>query len=109
MSARDDLVNGLIEHACCFSPEDGERLVDAHRDEVALEIGRDALGDDLLPALTRLVGEENATKLLADYRDGIAHELAEKVRAEGAYWGSSAAGRVYRAAAKLIDPVKDAT
>lgn len=69
MSARDDLINGLTEHACCFSEEDAKKMADA-----------------------------------------FAHELAEKVRAEGAYWGqSSAAGKVYRAAAKLIDPVKDAT
>jgi hypothetical protein len=37
--------------------------------------------------------------------DAFAHELAERIRTEGAYWGErSAAGRVYRAAAKLIDP-----
>jgi hypothetical protein len=37
--------------------------------------------------------------------DGHAHELAERIRTEGAYWGElSAAGKVYRAAAKLIDP-----
>lgn len=37
--------------------------------------------------------------------DQHAHELAEKIRAEGAYWGShSAAGKVYAKAANLIDP-----
>jgi hypothetical protein len=65
VSARDDLVAALVEHACCFSTEDAQRLVDAHRDEVALEIGRDALRDGLIPALTRLVGEANTAKLLA--------------------------------------------
>ena len=49
-------------------------FIDAHRDEVALEIGRDALKDGLVPTLTRLVGEANAAKLLADYRDAIARE-----------------------------------
>ena len=37
--------------------------------------------------------------------DAYAHELAEKIRREGAAWGKlSAAGKVYRAAADLIDP-----
>lgn len=108
MSARDDLTSGLTEHACCFSDERAAKMVDAHRDEVALEIGRDALRDGLAPTLARLVGEANAAKLLADYRDVVAHELAERIRKEGAYWGEqAAAGKVYRAAAKLIDPLKD--
>lgn len=50
-----------------------------------------------------LVGldEEDA----GEFVDAFAHELAEKIRTEGAYWGEwSAAGKVYRAAAKLIDP-----
>lgn len=81
MSARDEVIDGLSEHACCFSEEDAKRLVDAHRDEVALEIGRDALRDGLVPTLTRLAGEANATQLLADYRDAFAHELAERQRA----------------------------
>lgn len=29
MSARDEVLNGLSEHACCFSEEDAERMVDA--------------------------------------------------------------------------------
>lgn len=67
MSARDELVNALTEHACCFSEEDAKRMVDA-----------------------------------------FAHELAEKVRTEGAYWGQqSAAGKVYAKAADLVDPAKD--
>jgi len=37
--------------------------------------------------------------------DGHAHELAEKLWAEGASWGEqSAAGKAYRAAGDLIDP-----
>jgi hypothetical protein len=46
-------------------------FIDAHRDEVALEIGRDALRDGLVPALNRLVGEANARKLLADFLDQV--------------------------------------
>jgi hypothetical protein len=41
----------------------------AHRDEVALEIGRDALRDGLMPTLIRLVGEANAAKLIASAKD----------------------------------------
>lgn len=44
---------------------------DAHRDEVALEIGRDALRDGLVPTLNRLVGETNARKLLANFLDQV--------------------------------------
>ena len=107
MSTRDDLIAGLAGHACCFSEEDAQRLVDAHRDEVALEIGRDALRDGVVPTLTRLVGEVNAQKLMADYRDGVAHEMAEQQRDERPQhnpdwqcWGD---------AADLIDPVKDSS
>jgi hypothetical protein len=46
-------------------------FIDAHRDEVALEIGRDALRDGLWPTLNRLVGEANARKLLADFLDQV--------------------------------------
>lgn len=35
MSARDDLINGLVEHACCFSEEDAKRMVDALAHELA--------------------------------------------------------------------------
>jgi hypothetical protein len=47
------------------------------------------------------VSVDEATALM----NGYAHELAERQRAEGASWGQdSAAGKVYRAAADLIDP-----
>ena len=68
MSARDDLINGLTEHACCFSEADAKQMVDA-----------------------------------------FAHELAEQVRAAGAYWGQATPGKVYDKAAELIDPAKDTT
>lgn len=35
MSARDDLIAGLVEHACCFSEEDATKLVDAFAHELA--------------------------------------------------------------------------
>lgn len=114
MSARDDVVKGLEEHACCFSDEDAKRMTDAHRDEVALGIGRDALRDGLVPTLTRLVGEANAAKLLADYRDAVAHELAEQqrhhVRHQGQnplHYGSAHWAMIgVDEAADLIDPQK---
>lgn len=35
MSARDEVMNGLSEHACCFSDEDAKRMVDAFAHELA--------------------------------------------------------------------------
>jgi hypothetical protein len=35
VSARDDLISGLAGHACCFSEEDAERMVDAFAHELA--------------------------------------------------------------------------
>ena len=108
VNARDDLIAGLVEHACCFSEEDAQRLVVGHRDQVALEIGRDALKDGLVPTLIRLVGEANATRLLAEHRNAIAHDLAERQRAyaeaedgEPGCWHDGAHG-----VANLIDPKK---
>lgn len=109
MSARDDVISGLAEHACCFSEEDAERRVDAHRDEVALAIGRDVLRDGLVSTLNRLVGEANATKVLADYRAATAHELAEQQRAVNFDWYEDDATGAYMARAHLadlIDPLK---
>jgi len=65
MSARDALFNDIWDMR---TTAEKNALIDAHRDEVALEIGRDALRDGLLLTLTRLVGEANATRLLADGR-----------------------------------------
>lgn len=33
-SARAALIDGLAEHACCFTPEDAERMVDAFAHEL---------------------------------------------------------------------------
>lgn len=71
VSAYSDLIVALAEHPCCFSEDDTKKPVDAHRDEVALKIGRDALRDGLWPTLNRLVGEANARKLLADFLDQV--------------------------------------
>jgi hypothetical protein len=35
MSSRDDLINGLTEHACCFSEQDAKRMADAFAHELA--------------------------------------------------------------------------
>lgn len=104
MSARDALFWDIWDNR---TAEEKNALIDAHRDEVALEIGRDALRDGLIPTLTRLVGDANATKLMADFRDAFAHQLAEQLRDERPQhnpdwqcWGD---------AADLVDPLKDAT
>lgn len=69
MSARDALFNNIWDQR---SATEKNALVDAHRDEVALEIGRDALRDGLVPTLTRLVGEANAMRLLIESRSASA-------------------------------------
>jgi hypothetical protein len=119
VSARDKLFNDIWDMRSAKEKND---LIDAHRDEVALEIGRDALRDGLVPTLTRLVGEANAAKLLADLRDGYAHELAEKQRAEQARCEAEQRsrfghldrecemqGEAVRHMADFIDPLKGAT
>jgi hypothetical protein len=35
MSARDELIAGLVDHACCFSDEDAKRMTDAFAHELA--------------------------------------------------------------------------
>lgn len=105
VSARDALANALWDN---YTQAQKNEFIDAHRDEVALEIGRDALRDGLVTTLTRLVGEVNTTKLLADHRGAVAHELAEKQRA----WANSEPRRtsteygVAMLMAHLIDPSK---
>lgn len=68
VSARDALTRALWDN---YTLAEKNAFIDAHRDEVALEIGRDALRDGLWPALNRLVGETNARKLLADFLDQV--------------------------------------
>ncbi len=119
MSARDKLFDDIWDMR---TATEKNALIDAHRDEVALEIGRDVLRDGLVPTLTRMVGEANAAKLMADIRDGYAHELAEKQRAEQARCEAEQRGRfgrldhecemqgeAVRHMADFIDPLKGAT
>lgn len=106
MSARDALFNDIWDMR---SATEKNALIDAHRDEVALEIGRDALRDGLVPTLTRLVGEANAARLLTGYRDVVAHELADRLRnvhgsGEGDAWNWWDAADIPAACADLIDP-----
>lgn len=68
MSAREALYWALWDN---YTQAEKNAFIDAHRDEVALEIGRDALRDGLVSTLTRLVGETNARKLLADFLDQV--------------------------------------
>ena len=115
MSARDALSQSLWDN---YTRSEKNAFIDAHRDEVALEIGRDALRDGLAPTLIRLVGEANATKLMTDSRDAFAYELAEQIRQDAASrWAPNDKG-VYAVGvedalegqirgADLIDPVKD--
>lgn len=35
MSAREELIDAVVEHACCFTEGDAERLVDAFAHELA--------------------------------------------------------------------------
>lgn len=79
MTAREALFRDIWDMR---SAAEKNALIDAHRDEVALEIGRDALRDGLIPTLVRLVGDANAAKLMDDFRDTYAHELAEQQRAD---------------------------
>jgi hypothetical protein len=66
VSARDALMHALWDN---YTVAEKNAFIDAHRDEVALEIGRDALRDGLMPTLIRLVGEANAAKLIASAKD----------------------------------------
>lgn len=65
------------------SDEQAEQLLDTYRDEVATDIGRDALRDGLRPFLARLVGEPNAQGLLAAHRAATLREAAHAAHAEG--------------------------
>lgn len=114
MNARDALFRDIWDMR---STAEKNTLIDAYRDEVALEIGRNALRDGLIPTLIRLVGDANATKLMADFRDAYAHELAEQIRADASTrWATPAEGNLRAApgredalegqlrGADLIDP-----
>lgn len=110
VSAREALARALWDN---YTAAEKDAFIDAHRGEVALEIGRDALREGLVPTLIRLVGEANAIKLMAEVRDAHAHELAERLRNvhvtdEGAAWNWWDAAEIPGACADLIDPPKAA-
>lgn len=67
MTARDRLIETLNEeHNPSYWGDysrDAEALVDAYRDEVALDMGRDLLDIGLVPFLERLVGAYNAVRV----------------------------------------------
>lgn len=46
MSAREELIGALAEHACCFTEEDAKRMVDAFAHELAEQIRTAMNGDD---------------------------------------------------------------
>lgn len=106
MSARDALFNDIWDMRTAAQKN---ALIDAHRDEVALEIGRDALRDGLVPTLTRLVGEANAAKLLADFREVVARDLVEQQRKVADEWaenGYTAEAHGLRQGAYVIESPK---
>ncbi|GKQ35173.1 hypothetical protein [Streptomyces sp. A012304] len=77
MSAREALYWALWDN---YTTAEKNAFIDAHRDEVALEIGRDALRNGLAPTLTRLVGEANAAKLLTEQQPAVDAICREIVR-----------------------------
>ena len=86
MSARDALFNDIWDMR---SAAEKNALIDAHRDEVALEIGRDALRDGLMPTLNRLAGEANAAKLMEEFRDAFTRDLLEQQRKVADEWATN--------------------
>jgi hypothetical protein len=102
VSARDRLFWSLWDN---YTPGQKRDVIDAYRDQVATDMGRDAMHNGLRPFLIRLVGEENTRVLM----DAHAHELAEKIRtaAPEHYMCSSGFGDeacTYAEVADLIDP-----
>jgi hypothetical protein len=90
VSARDRLFDDIWDMR---SATEKNALIDAHRDEVALEIGRDALRDGLVPTLIRLVGEANAAKLMAEIRtEPAARHCGQQKRPHGVHLWETAEG-----------------
>lgn len=69
MSARDSLTHALWDN---YTAAEKNAFINAYRDEVALEIGREMLRDGLIPTLNRLIGDANARKLMSDVCDAAA-------------------------------------
>ncbi|WP_327160505.1 hypothetical protein [Streptomyces zaomyceticus] len=58
-------------------------LLDAYRDDIAIDIGRHALRAGLVPFLTRLVGKANANQLLDADRAAVLREAADWLHSIG--------------------------
>ena len=61
MTARDELRDHLVSGVNWGADE----LIDAYRDEVAIDLGRDLMKMGLVPFLERLVGADNTHRLFA--------------------------------------------
>jgi len=63
MTARDEILRiaGLNDQSSRYF--EICRAINAYRNEVAVDIGRDLLRDGLEPFLVRLVGEDNTTRV----------------------------------------------
>jgi hypothetical protein len=68
MSARDAIHERIHGPGYCDPPcglcREVKDLTDAHRDEVALQLGRDLMEVGLIPFLERLVGEDNTERVI---------------------------------------------
>lgn len=64
VSARDDLIAGLVEHSCCFWDEDAKRMVDAFAHELAEQ--QRASGRDDYCAGTDCCGQHGGVADLID-------------------------------------------
>lgn len=60
-----------------WSAPEVKYALDAYRDDIAIDIGRDVLRDGLQPFLVRLVGEPNAKRLLDEHRAAVLDEAAD--------------------------------
>ena len=73
MSAREEVLNGLSEHACCFSEEDAKRMVDAFERSIA-PVGRPGPGQEPLihSGITDVLDGEHPLAHETVYCDGAA-------------------------------------
>jgi hypothetical protein len=97
MSARESIEN-LWDRATPVRP-----LLDKYRDEAALDLGRDLLRDGLDVFLTRLVGPENAARVLADVRRKDAATVRTAKESEPVTFGDEQLNRVLERVAVKIE------
>lgn len=101
MSAREELISALSEHACCFTEEDAERMVDAFAHELAAQqrtfVRRQ--GENPLhygSAHWAMVGVDEAADFIDPYKSAgpeerrsmadIMASVREQVEAQGGTW-----------------------